>query len=116
MNCSNSMKKHKRNIQQTHIKVTNKMTNIPKYQNDGITKIAIIQGGAWGDNINSTLMLKPLRTHFPDAIIDVHTSTNYGNAFHNNPYISNIIQHECHDKNSAINLAIAIPPHLVNSN
>lgn len=89
---------------------------IPKYESDDTTKIAIVQGGAWGDNINSTLMLKPLKSHFPNSIIDIHTSTNYSSAYYNNQYINKLIQYPCQDKNSAINLAISVPPLLINSN
>lgn len=92
------------------------LPTIPKYEVNDIVKIAIVQGGAWGDNINSTLMLKPLKNHFKNSIIDIHTSVNYSSAYHNNPYINNIIQYPCYDKNSAINLAISVPPLLVNSN
>ena len=78
-------------------------------------KIAIVQTGCWGDNINSTLMLKPLKSAFDTSIIDVYTSTNYYSAFYHNPYIDNIIQFSSHDKNSALHLAVSIPPFLKNS-
>jgi ADP-heptose:LPS heptosyltransferase len=78
-------------------------------------KIAIIQTGCWGDNINSTLMLKPLREAFETSIIDVYTSTTYSSAFDNNPYIDNIIQYQSHDKNNALHLSISIPPFLKDS-
>lgn len=89
---------------------------MPKYQKDGRKKIAIIQGGAWGDNINSTLMLHPLKQHFDDPIIDIHTSDLYSSAFYNNPHINNIIQYKCQDKNHAISLAKSIPSKLQDSN
>lgn len=72
-------------------------------------RIAIVQGGAWGDNINSTLMLRPILDKYPNCTIDVHTSTKYGNAFDNNPYITNIIRHQTHDKNSSIDIARTLP-------
>lgn len=72
-------------------------------------KIAIVQGGAWGDNINSTLMLKPIRNKYSDAIIDIHTSTRYQSAFENNPYINNVIKHTTYDKNSSIDIARTVP-------
>lgn len=94
-----------------------KMTvEIPRYTHDETKKIAIIQGGAWGDNINSTLMLIPLKNHFKDSIIDIHTSNIYGNAFDNNPYVDNVLKHKCHDKNDAINLAKSLPSKLQESN
>lgn len=90
---------------------------IPKYDASSATKkIAIIQGGAWGDNINSTLMLKPLKEHFGDAIIDVHTSNLYASAFGNNPYINKLIQHNAVSKNDAINIANTVPAMLHESN
>ena len=79
-------------------------------------KIAIIQTGSWGDNINSTLMLKPLKQKFPDSIIDVHTSTTYASAFKNNPYINNLIQYQANDKNEALHLTLTIPPMLMGHN
>lgn len=78
-------------------------------------KIAIIQTAAYGDNINSTLMLKPLRAKYPDAIIDVHTSVPYGDAFHNNPHINSIIRYKAFDKQSALHLATEIPAYIKDS-
>ena len=75
-------------------------------------KIALIQTGSWGDNINSTLMLIPLKKKYPDACIEVHTSTIYETAFHNNPYINRIIAHPSIDKPTSIKLALAIAPRL----
>lgn len=77
------------------------------------SKIAIIQTGSWGDNINSTLMLRPIKQAYPDCIIDVHTSTLYGSAFHNNPHITNVIQYPADTKDTALHLALVIPDHLV---
>lgn len=92
-------------------------TTIPKYERDNqIQKIAIVQGGAWGDNINSTLMLKPLKDYFEHCIIDVHTSVIYANAFYNNQYINKVVEHTALNKNDSINLALSIPPILKDSN
>lgn len=92
-------------------------SQIPKYEKGGsTTKIAIIQTGSYGDNINSTLMFKPLKQHYQDSIIDVHTSTYYWNAFDNNPYISNIIKHTAYNKNDALHLGVVLPEQLSNSN
>lgn len=63
-------------------------------------------------------MLKPLRAKYgPTAVIDVHTSNLYGDAFHNNPLITNLIRYRAGDKNSAIHLATAdhIPKHIKDS-
>lgn len=92
-------------------------TPIPKYAADGQTKkIAIVQGGAWGDNINSTLMLKPIKSHFEHCIIDIHTSMLYASAFHNNPYVNKVVVHVASNKNDSINLALSVPPLLKDSN
>lgn len=92
------------------------MAPIPVYQPGGNTKIAIIQTAAYGDNINSTLMLKPLRAKYPNATIDLHTSVTYGDAFNNLKLVDNIIRHPSVDKHSALHLATIIPQHLKNSN
>lgn len=76
------------------------------------TKIAIIQTGSWGDNINSTLMLQPLKARYPQSRIEVHTSTYFGSAFANNPYIDKLIKHPSTDKNSSLHLAVILPPKL----
>lgn len=68
-------------------------------------KIAIIQTGSWGDNINSTLMLKPLKTKYPKARIEVHTSSYYASAFFNNHYIDKLIQHKTSNKLGSIQLS-----------
>lgn len=65
-------------------------------------KIAHIQLASWGDCINSTLMFKPIKKHF-EAIhgcctIEVHTTALYESAFHNNPYVNNIICHHYRGK------------------
>lgn len=72
-------------------------------------KIAIIQTGCYGDNINSTLMLDPLHTKYPNAIIDIHTSSQYAQAFYNNHLISNIVQYKAESKNESLHLMKIIP-------
>ena len=67
-------------------------------------KIALIQTGGWGDNINSTLMFKPLRNHYPDCIINVYTSNLYKDAFTNNPYVNSICATSTPNKSAAIGL------------
>jgi hypothetical protein len=76
--------------------------------------IAIIQPGSLGDNFNSTLMLKPIKAKWPNAIIDIYTSTKYASAFHENPLINNTIEIQSYDKNSSLNLVHVIPPLLEN--
>ncbi len=90
------------------------MTTIPTYPaEDKRTKIAIIQTGSWGDNINSTLMLRPLQQAYPNCVIDIHTSTHYASAFYNNPHITNIIQYRAESKNDALHLTLTIPNQLI---
>lgn len=79
-----------------------------KYAPGGNMKICIIQTGSWGDNINSTLMLPPIKKKYPDSTIDVYTSTLYGSAFTNNSYIDNIVEHHADAKNPALHLTITI--------
>lgn len=55
-------------------------------------------------------MLKPLKAHFPNSVIDVFTSTNYGAAFLNNPFINKLIQFDAHTKEQALHLVITVPP------
>lgn len=87
-------------------------TNTISNNISGSPRIAIVQGGAWGDNINSTLMFKPIKAHYPNCRLDVHTSTVYGNAFHNNPLIDNLLEYQTSDKNSSIDIARSLPPSL----
>jgi ADP-heptose:LPS heptosyltransferase len=49
-------------------------------------------------------MLPPLRAKYPDAIIDIHTSTMYGSAFDNIPFVNNVFKHPSKDKNSSLDL------------
>lgn len=90
-----------------------KLEDINKIPNKQVDKIAIIQGGSWGDNINSTLMLQPIKTTFPNIEIHVFTSDIYADAFYNNPLIDELYQFCCDSKNAAINLSVAVPPLLV---
>lgn len=89
---------------------------LPNYKNDGKTRIAVIQTGSWGDNINSTLMFIPLKNKYKNCVLDVHTSTMYGSAFDNNPYIDNIYRYEAHSKRDALHLTTMIPDHIKNCN
>jgi ADP-heptose:LPS heptosyltransferase len=91
-------------------------SEIPKYEKGGATKIAIVQTGSFGDNINSTLMFKPIKEHYQNCILDIHTSTKYGNVFLNNPYIDNIIYHAASTKQEALHLGVTVPKTIARSN
>lgn len=65
-------------------------------------KIAIIQPACFGDNINSTVMLIPIKTKWPDAHITMHTTDLYQSAFKNNPYINETILYPATNKNGAL--------------
>lgn len=71
--------------------------------------IAIIQPGSWGDNINSTMMLMPLKGKYPNSQIDIYSTKNYQNAFYNNPLISNIIAADIDGKNDSLNFVHIYP-------
>lgn len=87
-------------------------TCFPEYSQGTPYKIAILQPGSWGDNINSTLMFKPLKDHWPDCLIDVYTSTIYASAFHNNPYINKLISIAAEAKQDALHQLITVHGHL----
>jgi hypothetical protein len=91
-------------------------TKQPKYsQKDTRKKICLIQTGSWGDNINSTLMFGPIKNHFDDCVLDVHTSTYYVSAFANNPLINNLVTYKADTKQSALHLTLTIPPQISQS-
>ena len=77
-------------------------------------KIAIIQPGCFGDNVNSTLMLKPIRERYHDATIDVYTTTLYSAVFKNNELINNVIQYNATEKNEALHHVHLIPEKIKN--
>ena len=77
-------------------------------------KIAIIQPGCFGDNINSTLMLKPIREKYHNATIDVYTTTLYSAAFRNNELINHIYEYPATLKNQALNHVHTIPDKIAN--
>src|SRR5262249_27267709 len=85
------------------------MPEIPTYIKSDITRIAIIQPGCWGDNINSTLMLKPLKDRYINSTIDILTTTSYAFAFYNNPLIDKIIEFQSTSKNHALDHMFRIP-------
>ncbi len=100
-------------ITRTPSKENMNIPNLPLYSSgDGITKIAIIQPASYGDNVNSTLMFKPLKWKYPKSVIDVYTASNYASAFVNNPYIDNLIQFPADTKEKALHLVHVIPPHV----
>lgn len=73
-------------------------------------KIAIIQTGCWGDNVNSTLMFAPIRKKYPNSIIDIFTADRYHSPFLKNPYINEIIKLPSANKNDALNLMHTVRP------
>lgn len=88
---------------------------LPLYtQEEKRPKVALIQTGCWGDNINSTLMFQPIADHFKGCIIDVYTSTQYASAFYNNPYVNKIVKYMATDKQAALHLTKVIPDHIKN--
>ena len=77
-------------------------------------KIALVQTGCWGDNVNSTLMLQPIVDNYKNCIIDVHTSTHYASAFYNNPLINKTVKYMATEKNTALHLTLTIPDQIKN--
>lgn len=72
-------------------------------------EIAIVQLGSWGDNINSTLMLEPIKKAHPGCTIEVHTTSLYQSAFRNNPHIDKITAYPCGSKTECFDLYNTIP-------
>lgn len=66
-------------------------------------KIAIVQTGCYGDNVNSTLLIKPLKNKYPDSIIDIYTVERYADPYKNNPNINQIFTTQINEKNEALN-------------
>ncbi len=84
---------------------------IPQYNgSEGYTKIALIQPASWGDNINSTLMFKPLKEHYGNMVLDVYTAEIYASAFANNPYVNRLVAFPAPTKEKALHLLHVIPP------
>jgi ADP-heptose:LPS heptosyltransferase len=73
-------------------------------------RIAVIQGGCFGDNVNSTLMFGPIKRKYPQSTIDVFTAERYSSPFVNNPHISRIIATATGSKNESLNLAYSTKP------
>lgn len=94
--------------------IVTEIQQIPFYEAGPTTRIALLQPGSWGDNINSTLMFKPLRAKWPDCTIDVFTSTSFGSAFHNNPYIHHLHETPSNTKQEALHQLVTIRPLLEN--
>lgn len=100
-----------RRINNRQIKSTMIDSNtLPHYQPSNTKRIALIQPGSYGDNINSTLMFKPLKNKWPDSTIDVYTSTTFGSAFHNNPYINFLHESPSDSKQTALHQLVTTPP------
>lgn len=96
-------------IKKTNQKKPQPSTKIPTYTKDNKMKIAWVQTGSYGDNINSTLAFKPMHDHFNDLVLDVHTSTKYASMFYNNPYVNLIVEYQASTKNDALHLSCTIP-------
>lgn len=73
-------------------------------------KIAIIQCGCFGDNVNSTLMFAPLKRKYPNSVIDIFTAERYASPFFNNPHINQIKTTATSGKNESLNLSHTIKP------
>lgn len=87
---------------------------LPHYSGEeNFAKIALIQPASWGDNINSTLMFKPLKDHFGHMVLDVYTADIYASAFANNPYVNRVVQFPAQSKEKALHLLNVIPPLVV---
>jgi len=71
--------------------------------------IAFVQLGSWGDNINSTLMFRPIKNAFPDSNLEVHTTDLYASAFANNPLISRLVTYPANSKSECFNLYNTVP-------
>lgn len=110
------MKQKRISSRRMHTKPQPKIERVENNVGSKNTQIAIVQTGSWGDNINSTLMLKPILDHYNgDCAIDIHTSATYGTAFHNNPYVRKIFEYESSSKESALHLTLTIPGELRDS-
>lgn len=71
--------------------------------------IAFVQLGSYGDNVNSTLMFKPIKAAYPNCNLEVHTTDLYASAFHNNPHISRLITYPAFSKTDCFNLYNTVP-------
>ncbi len=87
---------------------------VPPKESDKFS-VAIIQPGCWGDNINSTLMLKPIKAKYPDSHIDIFTTNPYASAFLNNPYVDHIISVDSKGKNECLNFMFTYDELLLHS-
>lgn len=84
---------------------------LPHYNGEqNFAPIALIQPASWGDNINSTLMFKPLHDHYGHMRLDVYTADIYASAYANNPYVARVIEFPAATKEKALHLLNVIPP------
>lgn len=83
--------------------------SLPNYHNNENNTIAIIAPASYGDNINSTLMFKPIKNKYPNCILDVWTSTVYGSAFDDNPYINNLFKLPSTNKDDSLHQVVTTP-------
>ena len=72
-------------------------------------KIAIVQLGSFGDNINSTLMIAPIKAKYPDSKLTIHTASKYESAFWRCPGVDEIIKHHADTKDATFNLYNTVP-------
>ncbi len=71
--------------------------------------IGFVQLGSWGDNINSTLMFKPIKDAYPDCNLEVHVADLYASAFYNNPYVTRTVTYPAGSKSACFDLYNTIP-------
>lgn len=72
-------------------------------------RIAFVQLGSYGDNINSTMMLKPIKDYWQGCTVDVHTTDLYAGAFHNNPYVDRLVDYHAATKSACFDLYNSVP-------
>jgi len=74
-----------------------------------MAKIALVQLGSFGDNINSTLMIEPIKQAYPKHELEVHVSSYYISAFANCPGIDAFIPHRAGSKTETFSLYNTVP-------
>jgi ADP-heptose:LPS heptosyltransferase len=74
-------------------------------------RVAMMMFGSFGDCVNSTLMLEPIRSHFGDklAALDLFTSHKYRPAFEQNPAINTLVEFPADTKDQAFALYNTVP-------
>lgn len=82
---------------------------LPTPEEGARMRIAFVQLGSWGDCINSTLMFAPIKRKWPNCRLEVHTTTLYASAFHNNPYVDALHQTPAATKAQVFSLYDVVP-------